>query len=71
MSSYLIREQHFFCLATRNAKIMFVQLGVKNGIFHPLSGKDKKLDGINFMRRHFSVEYIDSTAGMCCESRMY
>jgi hypothetical protein len=49
MSSYLIREQHFFCLATRNARIMVVQLGIKNGIFHPLSGKDKKLDGINFI----------------------
>jgi len=25
------------------------QLGIKNDIFHPFSGKDKRLDGINFI----------------------
>jgi len=28
---------------------MVVQLRIKNSIFHPLSGKDKELDGINFI----------------------
>ena len=40
ISSRMITELQFFCLAARDVRIMVFQLGIKNGVFHPFSGKD-------------------------------